>query len=139
MATASHRFLADWLGTAPATEQGALDLVEAGLPNSVVQRFLDQGLTRAEVFDVILPLRTWKHRRSRRQALTPGESERAVRAAYRLAQAQAVWGGREAALRWMRTPKRRFHGRAPMQLLATEPGGRLVEQMLVQIDEGIFA
>ena len=30
-------------------------------------------------------------------------------------------------------------GRSPIQMLATEPGGRLVEEMLIQIDEGMFA
>lgn len=131
--------MAEWLGTAPASPHDALQWVEAGLPNSVVQRFLDRGLSRAEVFELVLPLRTWKHRKSRREALSPTESERALRAARVLAQAQVVMGGAEIAMNWLRTPKRRFHGRTPLHLLATEPGGRLVEQMLVQIDEGIFA
>jgi uncharacterized protein (DUF2384 family) len=39
----------------------------------------------------------------------------------------------------MRTPKRRFRGKSPLEAIATEPGGRLVEEMLIQIDEGIFA
>jgi uncharacterized protein (DUF2384 family) len=48
-------------------------------------------------------------------------------------------GDQESALGWLRAPKRRFEDRAPMQMLATEAGGRLVEQMLIQIDEGMFA
>jgi len=39
----------------------------------------------------------------------------------------------------VRAPKVRFEGKRPIQMMLTETGGRLVEQMLVQIDEGMFA
>jgi len=39
----------------------------------------------------------------------------------------------------MRQPKARFQGRTPLQMMVTEAGGRLVEEMLLQIDEGMFA
>jgi putative toxin-antitoxin system antitoxin component (TIGR02293 family) len=84
-------------------------------------------------------LRTWKHRKSRREPLSREESERAIRAAKILARAQAVMGDEESALDWLRAPKRRFEGRSPIQMLSTEAGGRLVEQMLIQIDQGMFA
>jgi putative toxin-antitoxin system antitoxin component (TIGR02293 family) len=132
-------YLQDWLGTRAESEQKIVDLVEGGLPTKVVNHLIERGLTRKEVFDVIIPLRTWKHRKSRHQPLSKEESERAVRAARILARAQAVWGDQESALNWLRAPKKRFEGRAPLQMLSTETGGRLVEQMLVQIDEGMFA
>jgi len=134
-----RRLETEWLGEAPATEQDAVRLVEAGLPTDVVERFLHRGLTRAEVFSLVLPLRTWKHRKSRKEALSPTESERALRVARVLAKAEVVLGEAAAAMSWMRAPKRRFQGRTPMQMLGTEPGGRLVEQLLYQIDDGIFA
>ena len=134
-----NEYLQDWLGTRAESEQKMVDLVEGGLPTKVVNHLIERGLTRKEVFDVIIPLRTWKHRKSRRQTLSKEESERAVRAARILARAQAVWGDQESALNGLRAPKKRFEGRAPLQMLSTETGGRLVEQMLVQIDEGMFA
>ena len=134
-----NEYLQDWLGTRAQSEQKIVDLVEGGLPTKVVNHLIERGLTRKEVFDVIIPLRTWKHRKSRRQPLSKEESERAVRAARILARAQAVWGDQESALNWLRAPKKRFEGRSPLQMLSTETGGRLVEQMLVQIDEGMFA
>jgi len=134
-----NEYLQDWLGTRAESEQKMVDLVEGGLPTKVVNHLIERGLTRKEVFDVIIPLRTWKHRKSRHQTLSKEESERAVRAARILARAQAVWGDQESALNWLRAPKKRFEGRAPLQMLSTETGGRLVEQMLVQIDEGMFA
>jgi putative toxin-antitoxin system antitoxin component (TIGR02293 family) len=132
-------YFEQWLGTSAESEQKIMRLVEGGLPTRVINHLIERGLTRREVFDIIIPLRTLKHRRSRHQPLSKEESERAVRAARVLARAQAVLGDEHAALDWLRAPKRRFDGRAPVQMLSTEAGGRLVEQMLIQIDEGMFA
>jgi len=134
-----NEYLEDWLGTQAESEQKIVHLVEGGLPIKVINHLIDRGLTRNEVFDVIIPLRTWKHRKSRHQPLSKEESERAVRAARILARAQAVMGDQESALEWLRAPKKRFENRSPLQMLSTEAGGRLVEQMLIQIDEGVFA
>jgi putative toxin-antitoxin system antitoxin component (TIGR02293 family) len=134
-----NQYFEDWLGTEAGSEQKVIRLVENGLPTRVINHLIERGLTRNEVFDTIIPLRTWKHRKSRRQSLSKGESERAIRTAKILARAQAVMGDDESALDWLRTPKRRFEGRAPIQMLSTEAGGRLVEQMLIQIDQGMFA
>lgn len=143
MPTATARklteYLQDWLGTSAGSEQRIVRLVEGGLPTKVIYHLLGKGLTRAEVFGIIIPLRTWKHRKSRHQPLSKEESERAVRAARVLARAQVVMGDRESALDWLRAPKRRFEGRTPIEMLSTETGGRLVDQMLIQIDEGMIA
>jgi len=40
---------------------------------------------------------------------------------------------------WLEEPKKRFDRRTPLEMLRTETGGRLVEEFLVQIDEGMFA
>ncbi|MGB8886235.1 MAG: antitoxin Xre/MbcA/ParS toxin-binding domain-containing protein [Candidatus Korobacteraceae bacterium] len=134
-----NQYFEDWLGTDPGSEQNVVRLIESGLPTRVINHLIDRGLTRNEVFDVIIPLRTWKHRKSRHQSLSKEESERAIRTAKILARAQSVMGDQESALEWLRTAKRRFEGRTPIQMLATEAGGRLVEQMLIQIDQGMFA
>jgi len=141
MATAKtlNRYFEDWLGAEAGSEQTVLRLVENGLPIRVINHLIERGLTRNEVFDIIIPLRTWKHRKSRHQSLSREESERAIRTAKILARAQAVLGDGQSALDWLRTTKRRFEGRTPIQMLSTEAGGRLVEQMLIQIDQGMFA
>jgi putative toxin-antitoxin system antitoxin component (TIGR02293 family) len=133
-----RQYFEDWLGTPASSEQDFVRLVEAGLSLKILEHLLQKGLSRQEISVIIHP-RTLKHRRSRREPLSREESERAVRTARILARAQAVMGERDAALRWMRTPKRRFKGKSPLEMLSTEPGGRLVEEMLIQIDEGIFA
>jgi putative toxin-antitoxin system antitoxin component (TIGR02293 family) len=128
----------DWLGKKAPTEQAVVRIIEAGLPTGVIQHFLERGLTKPEVFTIVNE-RTLKHRRAKKQPLSREESERAVRTARILARAEAVFGEREAALQWLRASKKRFEGRTPMQMLATEPGGRMVEEMLIQADEGMFA
>ncbi len=141
MATAQqlNAYFEDWLGASARTEQEIIHLVEVGLPLKIVPRLIQHGLSRDEVFQIIINPRTLKHRRSKRQPLSKEESERAVRAVRILARAEAVMGGLNVALRWLRAPKKRFDGRPPLEMLSTETGGRMVEQMLVQIDEGMFA
>jgi len=143
MATASAKTLNDyfvaWLGAKAASEQEMVRLVERGLPIRVLNRLQQRGLSRNEIASVIIPPRTLKHRRSRHEPLSREESERAVRTARILARAQLVMGDEAAALAWLLAPRQRFQGRTPMEMLATETGGRLVEQMLIQIDEGMFA
>ena len=40
---------------------------------------------------------------------------------------------------WMRAPKRRFESQSPLEMMRSEAGSRLVEEMLIQIEEGMFA
>ena len=129
----------DLLGASAGSEQNVVRLVESGLPLNVLGRLQERGLSKAEVFDVVIPARTLKHRKSKRQPLSKEESERAVRMMRVLARASAVLGDDSSALDWLRSPKKRFEGRSPLAMMATEPGGRLVEEMLIQIDEGMFA
>src|ERR1700686_497559 len=81
-------YFEDWLGTHARSEQEMIRLIEAGLPLKVVARLIDRGLSRDEVFSIIINPRTLKHRRSKRQPLSQEESERAVRAVRILARAQ---------------------------------------------------
>ncbi len=140
MATAKklNQYLEEWLGTTAPSEQMLVHLVEAGLPTKIVARLIQRGLSRDEVFRVIINPRTLKHRKSKNQPLSREESERAIRTVRIISRAQSVLGDQKRAFQWLRAPKKRFEGRAPVDMLATEPGGRLVEQMLIQIDEGMF-
>jgi putative toxin-antitoxin system antitoxin component (TIGR02293 family) len=52
--------------------------------------------------------------------------------------AESVYGTRQRALEWLRKPHPRLKGRPPLSLLKTDMGSRIVEELLVQIDEGMF-
>src|SRR5580700_1874177 len=131
--------MGEWLGLQPpATEAEMLRLVEGKLAPAVINRLISLGLQRSEIDAAIIPLRTLQHRRSRRERLTVEESDNVLRVIRVLALAESVYGSRERALAWLRNPHPRLDGRAPLSLLNTDTGSRIVEELLVQIDEGMF-
>jgi len=114
-------------------------LVEKRLPTAAIKALVRGGLSDAEVYQLILPRRTLAHRIANHQLLSKEESDKAVRVARVTAMAEQVFGELERAWRWLRKSKPRFAGKTPVEMLATEAGARLVEEMIVQIDHGIFA
>jgi putative toxin-antitoxin system antitoxin component (TIGR02293 family) len=66
------------------------------------------------------------------------ESERILWQARVLSRAESVYESRERALAWMRRANPRLRGRTPLAVAKTEEGSRLVEELLIQIDEGIY-
>ena len=135
----SRQQIAAWLGVRPARTEGQiLRLVEEQLPTSAIRRLLALGLTRQEIGALVIPLRTLQHRRSKREKLTVKESDRVLKVVRLLSQAEAVYDSRERALEWLRRPLARLKDRAPLDLMRTDTGVRIVEELLVQIDEGMF-
>jgi len=114
-------------------------LVEQRLPLTSVESLSKHGMTGEEIYRLIVPRRTLVHRKSRREPLTHDESDRAVRIARMASLAEEVFGDDAKAARWLRKPKARFDGRTPFELLSTEAGARLVEEMLLQLDYGFTA
>lgn len=114
-------------------------LVEKRLPAAAIKALVRGGLSDAEVYQLIVPRRTLAHRIAKHQPLSKDESDKAVRVARITSMAEHVFGEPERAWRWLRQPKRRFGGKLPVEMLATEAGARLVEEMIGQIDHGIFA
>jgi putative toxin-antitoxin system antitoxin component (TIGR02293 family) len=131
--------IGDWLGVrSPATESEILRIVEGRLAPSVIKRLAALGLERSEIEETVIASRTLQHRRSRREKLTTEESDRVLRVIRVLSSAEAVYGSRDRALAWLRRPQARLEGRTPLSLLKTDTGSRIVEELLIQIDEGIF-
>lgn len=122
----------------PATETEILRIVEGRLAPAIIKRLISLGLESGEIDAAIIPQRTLQHRRSRREKLTVEESDRVLRAIRVLSLAESVYGSREWALTWLRKPHARLDGRAPLSLLKTDTGSRIVEELLIQIDEGMF-
>jgi putative toxin-antitoxin system antitoxin component (TIGR02293 family) len=136
---AANLQIGDWLGLQPpATETEILRIVEGRLSPSVIKRLTSLGLERAEIDETVIASRTLQHRRSRREKLTMEESDRVLRIIRVLSSAETIYGTRERALAWLRKPHARLEGRAPLSLLKTDTGSRIVEELLVQIDEGMF-
>lgn len=121
------------------SDQDIARLVEERLPVSSVESLTSHGVSDDEIYKYVLPRRTLVHRRSKREPLTHDESDRAVRIARITSLAEEIFGDDAKAGRWLRKPKSRFEGRTPMEVLRTEAGARLVEEMLFQLDYGFFA
>lgn len=113
-------------------------LAEQGLPLSSVNVLREEGLTFGEVHGLVVPARTLKHRKEKKQPLSLEETDRALRVVKVLALADRVFGNHDKALRWLRRQNQRLEGRTPLEMLRSEVGGDLVRQMLYQIDEGIY-
>ena len=121
--------------------QNALDLARInreGVEPERLDVLVDRGFTKKEL-DWIAPLRTLSHRRQKGQRLKAGETGCFLRALKIQATAETVLGNRESALTWLRKRRRAFGGINAMELMRTEAGGQLVEENLIQLDEGYFA
>jgi putative toxin-antitoxin system antitoxin component (TIGR02293 family) len=114
-------------------------LVEERLPLASVESLSNHGLSVEEIYSFIVPRRTLVHRKSRCESLTHDESDRAVRIARITSLAEEVFGDDSKASRWLRKAKTRFEGRTPLEMLRSEAGARLVEEMLLQLDYGFAA
>ena len=104
----------------------------------LLHELFDRGFTKSEL-DWVSPLPVPSHRRLKGQQLTEAETVCFLRALKIQAIAESVLGNRENALTWLRKRRQAFDGVSALKLMRTEAGGQLVEQNLVQLDEGYFA
>ncbi|MGA2207122.1 MAG: antitoxin Xre/MbcA/ParS toxin-binding domain-containing protein [Terracidiphilus sp.] len=117
-----------------------LKAVENGVPLSALARFAAcSGFELSDLLEVVIPARTLKHRRERKEPLNLDESDRLARVVRLYDLAVKVFGNPEKVRHWLSKPKTRFDERTPLAMMRTELGGRQVEEWLIQIDEGMFA
>ncbi len=112
---------------------------QKGLPTDSIAYLREKGLTFSEVSEIIIAPRTLKHRKARGEQLSVEETGRVLRVARILSMADEVFGNHEKALTWLRRIDERIKDRTPLNMLHTESGGRLVENLLWQIDEGVYS
>lgn len=139
-----HNVLMSQVLPVPVVAQPTFQLdwkaVEQGVPLPALEEFAaSSGFALKDLLKVVIPARTLKHRRQRQEPLSLDESDRLARVARVYALAVRVFGNPEKARRWLSKPKMRFEEQTPLAMLRTDLGGRQVEEMLIQIDEGMFA
>jgi len=140
MTATARKSSADQLLAAPhaATQADQVALVEFirnGLPVKAVEKAAAAiGLDVGDLVAFgVLPRRTLSHsRRSGRFSQT--QSDRVARLFRVWAKARDTFG--EKARDWMGRPTRPLGGKTPVELLDTESGARLVEELLYRIDRG---
>lgn len=123
---------------APRSEREFSLLASRPVAPEVIERLLKFGVP-SRYLAFITPPRTLSHRKSRGEMLTPDESDRAVRVARVLALGETVFGDSVRALRWLGGPVKELRGRAPLDAIASESSARVIEELLIGIDEGYFA
>jgi putative toxin-antitoxin system antitoxin component (TIGR02293 family) len=113
--------------------------VESGVPVSALEQFSSySGIKMGELLEVVIPLRTLKHRRQRNEPLNLEESDRLGRVVRIYELAARVFGDRADGKEWLLEPKDRFDGKPALAMLRSTAGERAVEEFLIQIDEGMF-
>lgn len=125
-------------GILPRSDFELAELVEKGLPTESLAMLKDKGLTSAEIGKLVISPRTLKHRKARGENLSAVETDRVLRVNRVLTHAEETFGNRAKALGWLRMPDDRMGDRTALSLLASEAGARVVDGMLIQIDEGMY-
>jgi putative toxin-antitoxin system antitoxin component (TIGR02293 family) len=126
---------------APAKTLASLDwkAVGEGIPLAALEEFAAfSAIAMKDLLEVVIPPRTLKHRRQRKEPLNLDESDRLARVARVYELAVRVYGNKEDATEWLVTTKQRFEGRTALSMLRTTLGTMAVEEFLIQIDEGYF-
>ena len=128
--------LSGWLAKA---KQDAASGRPASLTVEEISKVWSRRFAGREVEELIIPRRTLARRKAQRGKLTLEESNKALRLARIASEADRVFGNQEKADRWLRAPHSRLNGKTPLSLLKSEAGAIVIEEMLGQIDHGIFA
>src|SRR5580700_4693020 len=136
---ATNLNIGEYIGVAPTSEFNLAEIVEQGLPTDSLALLKLKGLTFSEISEIVISPRTLKHRRARGENLSHEETDRMVRVARIVSLADHIFGDHSKALLWLRTEDDRIGGRRPLSMLQTDAGGRVIESLLWQIDEGVYS
>jgi putative toxin-antitoxin system antitoxin component (TIGR02293 family) len=127
------------LGTEVSSEADLARIVDRGIRLAVLGHLARAGFSRQEIERFIIPGRTWRHRRTRKEPLSIEESDRVVRLTRIQALAEDVFVDVGKANRWLREELGILDGKSPLEVARTEFGARLVEKILAKLDWGATA
>jgi len=127
------------LGEDVASDADLARLVNHRIPLRVLTCIKRIGFSDQEIWRYIIPARTQRHRKARKERLTVEESDRLVRLTRIQALAEDVLGDAEKANRWLREALRVLDDQTPLDVAQTDSGARVVEQILAKIDWGAAA
>jgi len=128
------------MSPATSSRMPLVELIRQGFPLELVEGLADlTGIDLDELVEFgVIPRRTLSHSRQNQQ-FSPAQSDRAVRFFRILQRAKDTFGGKDRALQWLKRPTKPLNGHTPLDLLDTEAGARMVEDLLTRIDHGIAA
>lgn len=128
------------LGLESSSGLDRLQQVQQGLPAVAFHRFaVASSVSLEELARAIhVSLRTVQRRNESGERLDAGPSERLVRLAELYSHAAAIIGDDDLARQWMQTPREAFGGQTPFELAGSELGARLVDDLLLRVEHGVF-
>lgn len=127
------------MGAEVSSEADLARIVDHGMRVAVLGHVLRAGFSKQEIERFVIPARTLRHRKTKREPLSTEESDRVVRLARIQALAEDVFGDVIKANRWLREELGILDGKSPLEVARTESGARLIEQILAKIDWGAAA
>jgi putative toxin-antitoxin system antitoxin component (TIGR02293 family) len=127
------------LGADVSSEADLARAVYHGFRLTVLGHVERAGFSKQEIEHFIIPARTLRHRKTKKEPLTLDESDRVVRLTRIQALAEDVFGDVGNANRWLREGLGILDGKSPLEIARTESGLRVVEQILAKIDWGAAA
>ena len=124
----------------PALRMALVEQIREGFQFELVEELAKlSGVELSELVALgVIPRRTLAHSKQNQQ-FSPTQSDRATRFFRLFQRAKDTFGSEEKAMLWLKKPTRPLRQSAPMDLLDTEEGARVVEDLLTRIDHGIAA
>jgi putative toxin-antitoxin system antitoxin component (TIGR02293 family) len=120
-----------------ASDSDIREMINAGWSADRINAFCERGKVSPQQRAKIISTRTLNTRLTHGQTLTLDESDRLFRHAHIVALAEVLFGKEDKALSWLSKPKKRFSGKSPIAMLSTTQGALEVEELLLQLTEGI--
>ena len=112
--------------------------VSSGLATGILSTIQERlGISNLDLSEMLLISPRTLDRRKKEATLPADESERTYRIARLTELAADILGTMEKASEWFKTPNFALGNKKPIELVKTEPGARLVERTLRQIEYGI--
>jgi putative toxin-antitoxin system antitoxin component (TIGR02293 family) len=127
------------LGAEVTSDADLARLVQQQIPLRALAHIKRGGFSDKEIGQFIIPERTQRHRKAKKEPLSVEESDRLVRLTRIQALAEDVFGDPKNANRWLREALGILSGKSPLEVARTDAGARVIEQILAKIDWGAAA
>ncbi len=117
-----------------------VETIASGLSFGQVQVLLDEiNVSERDLLNYnILAPRTWSHSKQK-GVFSAEQSDRIARFLRVWRQAAQTFGNADKSRAWIERDTRALLGKKPIDLLSTEAGARVVEELLQRIDHGLAA
>lgn len=120
-----------------ASDQDIHDLIKSGFSAGRLKALFQVGAISPSDRTLIISAKSLNRRLVRGKQLAVDESDRLFLVIHIIAMAEAIFGEDEKSRRWLSKSKSYFLGNSPMAMLSTTQGARQVEEVLIQLAEGL--